>query len=442
MNKNNHFHLLGAVIATGILSFSGVLIETAMNVTFPTLINEFGLSTSKIQWVTTIYLLVIAITIPLSSYFNERFSARKLFLVANLIFLVGVLTNCFSPNFAMLLFGRLLQGVGTGIGLPLMFYLILTKAPLHKRGMMMGIGTLTTSIAPAIGPTYGGIISNSLDWRYIYIFLLPLVVISLVLGLACLPREGEKTPKKLALRPVIALSIMFFAFISALSAEHLMTFALLFIVGLVGAFLFVQFNRKESLIDLGILKNHRFVALIFSLLVYQALLLGLSFVLPSFIQVSAGFSSSVAGLFMFPGALIGAVLAPISGKVLDQIGARKPITTGLILAALGLALLLGAHIVLMLGLGISYSNLMTCSLSTLATDQLSDGNALVNTLQQFIGAVATAVVATTLSIFQGLNGFKVGTSHGTSIILALFFILIIVSLIVSFPNLKKIRANH
>ena len=82
MNKNNHFYLLGAVIATGILSFSGVLIETAMNVTFPTLINEFGLSTSKIQWVTTIYLLVIAITIPLSSYFNERFSAIKLFLVS------------------------------------------------------------------------------------------------------------------------------------------------------------------------------------------------------------------------------------------------------------------------------------------------------------------------------------------------------------------------
>ena len=144
MNKNNHFHLLGAVIATGILSFSGVLIETAMNVTFPTLIHEFGLSTSKIQWVTTIYLLVIAITIPLSSYFNERFSAIKLFLIANLFFLVGVLTNCFSANFVMLLFGRLLQGIGTGIGLPLMFHLILTKAPLHKRGMMMGIGTLTT----------------------------------------------------------------------------------------------------------------------------------------------------------------------------------------------------------------------------------------------------------------------------------------------------------
>ncbi len=454
MNKNNHFHLLGAVIATGILSFSGVLIETAMNVTFPTLIHEFGLSTSKIQWVTTIYLLVIAITIPLSSYFNERFSAIKLFLIANLFFLVGVLTNCFSANFVMLLFGRLLQGIGTGIGLPLMFHLILTKAPLHKRGMMMGIGTLTTSISPAIGPTYGGIIAHALDWRYIYIFLLPLVIISLFLGLAALPREIAKTPKKLAFRPVIALSIMFFAFISALSAEHLLTFALLFVIGMIGAVMFVRFNRKETLIDLGIMKNRRFVALIFSLLVYQALLLGLSFILPSFLQVSAGFSSSVAGIFMFPGALIGAVLAPISGKILDQIGARKPITTGLVLAALGLvllfvflptkslALLLIAHIVLMLGLGISYSNLMTCSLGTLSTEELSDGNALVNTLQQFIGAVATAVVAKTLSLFQGLNGFKTGTSQGTSIILALFFILIIVSLIVSFPNLKKIKANH
>ena len=139
MNKNKQFHLLGAVIATGLLSFSGVLIETAMNVTFPQLITEFGLSTSKIQWVTTIYLLAIAIIIPLSSYFNQRFSSRKLFISGNLLFFLGVLINCFSPNFPLLLAGRLLQGVGTGIALPLMFHLILTKAPLEKRGMMMGL---------------------------------------------------------------------------------------------------------------------------------------------------------------------------------------------------------------------------------------------------------------------------------------------------------------
>ena len=449
MNKNKQFHLLGAVIATGLLSFSGVLIETAMNVTFPQLITEFGLSTSKIQWVTTIYLLAIAIIIPLSSYFNQRFSSRKLFISGNLLFFLGVLINCFSPNFPLLLAGRLLQGVGTGIALPLMFHLILTKAPLEKRGMMMGLGTVTTSIAPAIGPTYGGIISNALDWRYIYIFLLPLIVVSLIIGLSSLPEEKKQMTKKLALRPVLALSVMFFVFISALSAEQILTFVILFIVGILSALLFVYYNRKETLIELAILRHHKFVALLFTLLVYQGLLLGLSFILPNFIQVSAGYSSAVAGLFMFPGALVGAILAPISGKILDQVGANKPITFGLLTASFGiillfvflptqsLILLLIAHIVMMLGLGVSYSNLMTSSLSTLSSEELSDGNALVNTSQQFIGAIATALVANILSVFQHAQGFKEGTQFGTSVILLMFFVLVILGLFASYSALKN-----
>lgn len=449
MNKNKQFHLLGAVIATGLLSFSGVLIETAMNVTFPQLITEFGLSTSKIQWVTTIYLLAIAIIIPLSSYFNQRFSSRKLFISGNLLFFLGVLINCFSPNFPLLLAGRLLQGVGTGIALPLMFHLILTKAPLEKRGMMMELGTVTTSIAPAIGPTYGGIISNALDWRYIYIFLLPLIVVSLIIGLSSLPEEKKQMTKKLALRPFLALSVMFFVFISALSAEQILTFVILFIVGILSALLFVYYNRKETLIELAILRHHKFVALLFTLLVYQGLLLGLSFILPNFIQVSAGYSSAVAGLFMFPGALVGAILAPISGKILDQVGAKKPITFGLLTASFGiillfvflptqsLILLLIAHIVMMLGLGVSYSNLMTSSLSTLSSEELSDGNALVNTSQQFIGAIATALVANILSVFQHAQGFKEGTQFGTSVILLMFFVLVILGLFASYSALKN-----
>lgn len=449
MKKTQNFHLLGAVIAAGLLSFSGVLIETAMNVTFPKLIQEFGLNTSKIQWVTTIYLLVIAVIIPLSSYFNQRFSARQLFIVANLFFMAGVLINCFSPNFTLLLLGRLFQGIGTGIGLPLMFHLILTKAPLEKRGAMMGLGTLTTSIAPAIGPTYGGIIANILDWRYIYVFLFPLIIISLILGLFSLPQEVPKEKKPLAWRPVLTLSFMFVAFIWALSADSLILFFSLLFIGVVSALLFVHYNRQETLIQLSILKHRRFVALLFSLLVYQALLLGLSFLIPNYLQVSGGHNSSIAGLFMFPGALIGAILAPISGKLLDQIGAKKPIITGLILASVGLVLLfvllptkslfllLGAHMIMMLGLGISYSNLMTSSLSTLKAQELSDGNALVNTTQQFIGAVATALVASILTLFQRINGFTQGTSRGTSLILVLFFILILISLSSALYGLKK-----
>ncbi|MFT4007476.1 MAG: MFS transporter, partial [Lacrimispora sp.] len=86
MNKNTTFHLFGAIIAAGILSFSGVLIETAMNVTFPSLIQEFGVTTSGIQWVTTIYLLMISVIVPISSYLNRNFSIRGQFITANLFF--------------------------------------------------------------------------------------------------------------------------------------------------------------------------------------------------------------------------------------------------------------------------------------------------------------------------------------------------------------------
>ncbi|MGO2853635.1 MAG: MFS transporter, partial [Tetragenococcus koreensis] len=180
-------NLLPAVLAAGIMSFSGVLIETAMNVTFPTLISEFSISTSTVQWVTTIYLLVISIMVPFSNYLIKNFSIRKLFVIANLFFIVGLITDFISPTFLILLFGRLLQGIGTGIALPLMFHIILTFTPLEKRGSMMGVGTLTTSIAPAIGPTYGGLLTSIISWHYIFLFLIPVLLLSLIMGLYAIP---------------------------------------------------------------------------------------------------------------------------------------------------------------------------------------------------------------------------------------------------------------
>ena len=449
MNKNTNFHLFGAIIAAGILSFSGVLIETAMNVTFPSLIQEFGVTTSGIQWVTTIYLLMISVIVPISSYLNQNFSIRVLFITANLFFLSGVLINCFSSVFSLLLLGRLLQGVGTGIGLPLMFHIILTKAPIEKRGMMMGIGTMTTAIAPAIGPTYGGLLSILLNWRYIYIFLLPLIVFSLVLGLYSIPNEELKEKQPFYFRCVFLLAVTFISLIMALSAGSGAVFAMFLVLGTVSALLFLRSNRKNTLLQISVLKNRRFSALLFCLLIYQALLLGLSFVLPNYLQISAGFSSSAAGFLMFPGALEAAILAPLSGRLLDKAGANKPILSGLLMAGAGivllmallhtnsLALLIGSHLILLTGIGISYSNLMTCSLSALPSSQVSDGNAFVNTFQQFISAVSTASVAAVFSFSQKKYGFIPGTASAAWNVLLIFFLLLVVSTVVAFFTLRK-----
>lgn len=144
--------LLLAIIAAGIMSFSGVVVETAMNVTFPTLMHEFSIGTSLVQWITTGYLLVLALIIPTSAYLKRRFATRTLFTTAIISFLAGTILSAWSPGFYVLLTGRLLQGIGTGIALPLMFNIILEQVPGERLGFMIGVASLITAMAPAVGP--------------------------------------------------------------------------------------------------------------------------------------------------------------------------------------------------------------------------------------------------------------------------------------------------
>ena len=148
--------LVLSVIAAGIMSFSGVTVETAMNVTFPALMAEFSITTSTVQWMTTSYLLVLSTVVPTSSYFNRRFRTRSVFIAAMCFYIAGIVCGFTAVSFPMLLCGRILEGVGTGIALPLMFNIITEQAPKKNMGVMMGIGTLVTAMAPAVGPSVGG----------------------------------------------------------------------------------------------------------------------------------------------------------------------------------------------------------------------------------------------------------------------------------------------
>lgn len=169
MTQNDRIppRVVAAVVATGLMSFCGVIVETAMNVTFPILMNEFSLTTNTVQWMTSIYLLIVAVIVPLSAVLKSSYRTRTLFTVANLFFFCGLLVDAFAPSFILLLLGRAIQGVGTGIALPLMFNIIMEQVPQSKIGFMMGIGNLITGIAPAVGPTFGGIIASKLNWRWI-----------------------------------------------------------------------------------------------------------------------------------------------------------------------------------------------------------------------------------------------------------------------------------
>lgn len=439
--------LLPAVLAAGIMSFSGVLIETAMNVTFPTLIKEFSISTSTVQWVTTIYLLVISIMVPFSNYLIKNFSIRKLFIIANLFFIAGLITDFISPTFTILLLGRILQGVSTGIALPLMFHIILTFTPLQRRGSMMGVGTLTTSIAPAIGPTYGGLLTSILSWHYIFLFLIPILLLSLALGLYAISEIKVEKSSSLDGISLLGIGLLFSGLLVFLNQMGTLNSLIPLLVGLAGLAIFLHQAAKTSqpLVKIDVLKNKVFVLFLCGFLVCQFLLLGISFVLPNFVQIVSGENAFVAGLVMLPGAAIGAILAPISGRVLDKYGAKRPVLIGLALAALGwiaLTILLNtptllgfvaAHVFYMLGIGFSYSNMMTSGMNLLTQEEYGDGNTLFNTLQQFSGAAATSIVASVINIFQQnsddyLKGTTLGSQVAMIILLALLLIIILACL--------------
>ena len=440
------WHVLRAVIAAGIMSFSGVLIETSMNVTFPTLMNEFQTDANGVQWVTTGYLLAIAVVVPLSAFLIRNYSPRRLFIIANLLFLAGVILDGFAPNLVILLAGRVFQGIGTGIALPLMFDIILTKSPLDRRGVMMGIGTMTTSIAPAIGPTYGGVLLNSLGWRSIFWFLIVLVRASVVMGLTSMPVETVKRTESFAFGAFVFLGLglgLLLMAVERLSLAFLIAAIVLLVV-------FVFLNKRRQLLNLSILRHSRYDRLMISFLVYQAILLGLSFILPNYLQLGLGRTATAAGLFMFPGAVIGSVLAPVSGRVLDKFGAVKPILFGLIIATLAMILmavffkdlsfwtLMLTHMLLMVGIGFSYANLMTITLSSLAPSENADGNSVLNTLQQFVGASATAIVA---QIFASATNHNVvhGVVTGSQSGVVFLTVLMIISIFAFFTVMRSVK---
>ncbi|GMM17449.1 hypothetical protein LAYK3_05640 [Lactobacillus amylovorus subsp. amylovorus] len=183
MTKKVTPRLVMAILSAGMLSFLGIFDETATSVTFPILTRDFAITTDQVQWVNTLVLLVIATIVPISSQIRLRIPTKKIFILGVSLFILCLLIDIVTPWFDLLLVGRAFQGIGTGIGLPLMYNIILAEVPKEKLGFMMGIGTMITACAVAFGPVFGGIVTDALNWRWIFIISLFLIVISLLTGI-------------------------------------------------------------------------------------------------------------------------------------------------------------------------------------------------------------------------------------------------------------------
>ena len=459
--------LILSVIAAGLMSFTGVVVETSMNVTFPTLMKQFQINTATVQWITTGYLLVLSLIIPLSSFLKKRFPMKALFIVAISIFIGATVLCMLAPDFGCLLAGRLLQGVGTGIAIPLMFNIVLEQAPYNKMGFMMGIASLVTAEAPAVGPFLGGLIVNTLGWRMIFAFLLPVLLLSLGLGIYAIRQSSKTERRSFDSGAYLFLVLCFVCFIFAINqASHFGWISLpvssLFILSLLACIGFVwRANRSETpLINIRVFQNRKFTFSVAYLVLIQFICLGISFVLPNYAQIVIGSDALTAGCILLPGCIIGAVLNPFTGKMLDKFGAVLPIGIGSIAAVAAAVLfatqlggatsakLTGIYIFFTIAQGFTVGNIMTNGLRNLPEERNADGNAVFSTLQQLAGAMGTSVVSTIIGAAQlqqesnRLQGTLEGSQQAFILLLVLTIGMVFCAACAVLPGEKKQPDNR
>ena len=405
---------LFAILAAGLFSFCGVLIETATNITFPTLMNEFHISTSLVQWMTTGNLLMMGIMIPISSYLKRRFQTKKLFLIAGFLFSIGLIVDVFAQQFTLLLIGRLIQGAGVGIALPMMYNIILEESPERLLGLMMGCGSFVTAAAPAIGPTFGGIMTQYFTWRYIFICVLPVIVLA----------------------SFIAVALAFVSLIMGFSnlnqiVDDLVFVLGCFIIGIISLYYFTkrQLHIKNSLIRIEIFNHKGFTFHTLAIMFLQMTTLGYGLLLPTFVQIVLKQPATDAGVVLLPGAIVGAVFAPIGGLILDRLGAKKPIVLGLCCSFIATFCFLFFfknltyqscilfYFIYSLGIGLIVGNTMTSAMSHLPKNLQADGNATLQTLMQLSGGIGTSITATILAFVQQGTNLYDGTNRGALFVL-------------------------
>jgi EmrB/QacA subfamily drug resistance transporter len=438
--------LIGAIVAVGSLAFIGILTETVMTVLFPALMREFRVDTATVQWITTIYLLSVAATMPLSSFLKRRFTLKAIFLTAVVLAVVGSLIMIVATTFPLLILARIIQGIGSGIATPLMINIILEQSPRSTIGRLMGVGSLVITVAPAIGPTVGGAVTSVLPWRAIFVGAIPLMLIAAVIGLRCIE---QRSPTEHAYLDPIGLGSIIVALVGlvlalnqggvAISAAVSGRSAVLagtiagvsLMAGIAALVLFVVGSRKSfsPLLRLGMLKDPAVLLHACAYLLLPVVGIGYGYVITNVAQLSLGTSAFVAGALVLPGALVGAICAPLGGWFYDLFGAAKPILIPIGIAILGPVLMLICSMRLTPGLlagfyfifgffyAIGNANVMTSGLSEVPREFRSDGNAIFNTCLQFGGAAGTALFSTILAVAQAGNG-REGTpefAHATAL---------------------------
>lgn len=411
--------------------FVAALNETLMGNALPELMKSFGVSATTVQWLTTAYLLVVGVLVPVTAVLQQWFTTRQMFLSAMSLFLMGTLIAAVSPEFSMLLVGRIFQAIGTGILMPLTMNTIMTIFPPEQRGGAMGLFGLVIMFAPAIGPTISGFIVDALSWRWLFYLVLPFALLSIIIGYAVLKNVSTLTKPRIDLLSIGLSTIGFGGIVFGFSKAGELGWSVPVVIWAIAAggaaialFIWRQLLLKEPVMDLRAFRYPMFALVAVLLFVLLMTFFSSAIMLPMFMQGVLMMTAFKSGLILLPGGIINGLMAPVSGKLFDKFGPRVLVIPGLVIAVTALwlftrfdeatssGLLITVHITLMIGIALVMMPAQTAGLNQLPHHLHPHGTAILSTLQQVSGAIGTALYISVMS--GGQKEYLRGTSDPQS----------------------------
>ena len=411
-NKNNTKKVLFVLLLGGFMS---MLSETALNITFPQIMLQFHISAGIVQWLTTIYVYVSGIIFLISAFLIQRFSTRKLFISSMVFLIIGTIIAGISTNFPVLFTGRVIQAVGTGILVPLIFNSVLILIPREKRGLVMGLVTLVVLSAPMFAPVLMGFLMGFMDWHWFFLMVLVFFIATTILGLSFLKNINETIHTKLDILSVILAAAGFGGIIVGFSnlGDYGLSLNVIIplLIGIVSLILFIkrQLTMDHPLLDLHVFKYPFFTIGILINMINIMSIFALVIILPIYLQSAIGVTALIASLVMLPGSVLNCFLPLVAGHIYDKHGPRIVISSGL--AIMCISLIFFSHLsastaviaVLIINCGLYVGSALVMSpnqtntLGNLNSKYYASGSAVMTSLQQIGGAIGSSLFVSFMS---------------------------------------------
>ncbi|WP_331000818.1 MDR family MFS transporter [Radiobacillus kanasensis] len=460
----NRLPIVAVLLAGG---FVAILNQTLLATATPHIMADFNISENTAQWLTTIFMLVNGVMIPVTAFLIETFTTRRLVLVALSVFAVGTAVCIVAPTFFILMVGRVIQASGAGIMMPLMMTVFLTIFPIEKRGTAMGTVGLVISFAPAIGPTLSGWIVENYPWRTMFIIILPIIIIDIIFAYLAMKNVTKQTFPKVDILSIILSTFGFGGLLYGFSRAGSIGWGnsqviIGLIIGMIclTAFIIRQFKLTQPILEFRVFQYKTFtITTVIGMIVFMGLI-GSETILPIYMQNMVGFSALESGFMIMPGALLMGAMSPITGRIFDKIGARLLAITGLSIMTITTFLLtnLSANTSLtyltvvfgirMFGMSMVMMPVTTAGLNQLPLKLIAHGTAMNNTMRQVAASIGTAILVTVMTsatLSTGTVEDPTGRIHGVNMAFWVASGLSTVGLLLSFfiksPDKQKKENN-